>query len=154
MVFRRLVTDPATGVLIDLSEEQYRPSTVLDRAVRARDVTCRFPGCRRSALGTHSGTDLDHTVPWPQGSTSASNLAALCRRHHRLKHSPGWSVRLDATGVMTWTTPTGRIYASEPWQYDDRDRPDPPDDPHPQDHPDHPPDSTDGVDPPPPPKQE
>ncbi|HEX5018085.1 MAG TPA: DUF222 domain-containing protein, partial [Actinomycetes bacterium] len=39
-VFRRLVTDPATGALTDLAEEQYRPSARLERAVRARDLTC------------------------------------------------------------------------------------------------------------------
>ncbi|HEX5016075.1 MAG TPA: DUF222 domain-containing protein, partial [Actinomycetes bacterium] len=47
------------------AEHSYRPSPALDSAIRARDVTCRFPGCRRSTLGTGTGTDLDHTVPWP-----------------------------------------------------------------------------------------
>ena len=109
MTVRRLLTDPATGVLTDLTdaaEKRYRPSAALDRAVRARDVTCRFPGCRRSA--DSPGTDLDHTVPWPAGPTAATNLAVLCRRHHRLKHTAGWNVHLHPTGVMTWTTPTGR----------------------------------------------
>jgi len=127
---RRLLTDPATGVLTDVAERRYRPSAGLDRAVRARDVTCRFPGCRRSA--DSSGTDLDHTVAWPQGPTSATNLAVLCRRHHRLKHTAGWNVTIDPTGVMTWTTPTGRQYQTEPWQYTNPDQiptatdPDPP----------------------------
>ena len=116
-VYRRLLADPVSGTLSDISEQRYRPSATLERAVRARDVTCRFPGCRRSALGTGSGTDLDHTVPWPVGSTSAANLAVLCRRHHRLKHTPGWSVVLHPDGSMTWTTPTGRLFSSEPWSY-------------------------------------
>ncbi len=113
-----MLTDPATGTLTDLTdlaEKRYRPSAALDRAVRARDVTCRFPGCRRSA--DSAGTDLDHTIPWPEGPTSAANLAVLCRRHHRLKHTPGWNVQLDPTGVMTWTTPTGRQITTHPWQY-------------------------------------
>jgi len=114
---RRLLTDPATGALTDLGEKRYRPSAALDRAVRARDVTCRFPGCRRSA--DSAGTDLDHTVPWPAGATTATNLAVLCRRHHRLKHTTGWNVTLDPTGTMTWTTPTGRRYRTEPWTYTD-----------------------------------
>jgi hypothetical protein len=130
---RRLVVDPRTGTLVELSEKQYRPSAQLDRAVRSRDVTCRFPGCRRAALHSTmaggTGTDLDHTVAWPQGPTSADNLAVLCRRHHRLKHSPGWSVSLAPDGTMTWTTPAGRTYTSEPWQYLEPtpERPDPPD---------------------------
>ena len=118
-VFRRLLTDPTTGVLTDIAEQQYRPSARLERAVRARDLTCRFPGCRRPALGNSTGTDVDHTVPWPQGSTTASNLAVLCRRHHRLKHTPGWDVVLHPDGTMTWTTPTGRTHSSEPWKYTD-----------------------------------
>ncbi len=91
---RRLLTDPATGTLTDLTDldpKRYRPSAALDRAVRARDVTCRFPGCRRSA--DSAGTDLDHTIPWPDGPTSAANLAVLCRRapppqtHRRMERS-------------------------------------------------------------------
>jgi hypothetical protein len=112
-----LVVEPSTGTLTDLVETGYRPSLALDRAVRARDVTCRFPGCRRAASGRASGTDLDHTVAWPDGPTAATNLAVLCRRHHRLKHSGEWDVALHPDGSMTWTTPTGRRYATEPWQY-------------------------------------
>jgi hypothetical protein len=110
----------AASVLVDRSgrrpaAEGYRPSVGLAREVRTRDVTCRFPGCRRSALEVGSGTDLDHTVPWPAGPTAATNLAALCRRHHRLKHSPGWTVVRDVDGAMTWTGPSGRSFTSEPW---------------------------------------
>ncbi len=122
---RRLLTDPATGTLTDLAQKSYRPSAALDRAVRTRDVTCRFPGCRRSAgrAGNSAGTDLDHTVPFPVGPTEAANLAVLCRRHHRLKHTAGWTLTLDPTGVMTWTTPTGRHFDTHPWTYTDPDPP-------------------------------
>lgn len=116
IVFRRLLTDPGSGYLVDVSEDQYRPSVMLDRAVRARDRVCRFPGCSRPA-SKNQGTDLDHTVPWPRGQTTASNLAVLCRHHHRLKHSPGWSAELQADGVMEWTSPGGKTFRSEPWTY-------------------------------------
>jgi len=127
---RGLLVDPATGALpevgaqagralSDAPESSYRPSAGLQRAVRARDVTCRFPGCRRFAFGTHSGTDLDHTVPWPSGATEAGNLAVLCRRHHRLKHSGLWHVDLHPDGTMTWRSPSGRTYDTEPWPYAD-----------------------------------
>jgi hypothetical protein len=80
-VIRRLVTDPLDGRLLEVSSGTYRPSPAMDRFVRLRDVTCRWPGCHRPA---HT-CDLDHAVPWPQGQTRVENLLALCRRHHRLK---------------------------------------------------------------------
>jgi len=116
---RRLLTDAATGHLVDISEKQYRPSAQLDRAVRTRDHVCRFPGCSRPATTKRSGTDLDHSIPWPRGETTASNLAVLCRHHHRLKHSPGWSAELMHDGVMRWTTPTGKTFVTEAWAYAD-----------------------------------
>jgi hypothetical protein len=113
----QLLRSDVGGGLCELSEQPYRPSTRLRRAVKARDVVCRFPGCRRAA--SSAGTDLDHTVPWPSGQTSPENLAVLCRRHHRLKHSPGWDVALDADGYMTWTTPDGKQFSTTAWRYQD-----------------------------------
>jgi Domain of unknown function (DUF222) len=113
----QLLRSDVGGGLCELSEQPYRPSTRLRRAVKARDVVCRFPGCRRAA--SSAGTDLDHTVPWPLGQTSPENLAVLCRRHHRLKHSPGWDVALDADGYMTWTTPDGKQFSTTAWLYQD-----------------------------------
>ena len=112
----RVITT-TTGEVGTDSEPGYRPSARLDRAVRTRDVTCRFPGCQRAALGTSTGTDVDHTVAWPAGPTAATNLAVLCRRHHRLKHSPGWHMVLHPDHTVTWTTPTGRTYTTEPWHH-------------------------------------
>ncbi len=119
VVFRRLLTDPGTGYLVDVAERQYRPSAQLDRTVRSRDGVCRFPGCNRPATTTRSGTDLDHTIPWPRGQTTAANLAVLCRHHHRLKHSPGWSAELGSDGVMEWTSPADKTFRTEPWTYAD-----------------------------------
>lgn len=128
VAWRRLLTDPVTGTLTDLAQHRYRPSAQLERTIRARDVTCRFPGCRRSATST--GTDLDHCTPWPAGPTQSGNLVVLCRRHHRLKHQAGWSVAVDVAGAVTWTTPSGRRNRTEPWQYHEPAVTDlPPDDP-------------------------
>ncbi len=118
IAFRRMLTDPDSGYLVDIAERQYRPSTAMDRAIRARDKVCRFPGCSRPAT-KGQGTDLDHTVPWPRGQTTASNLAVLCRHHHLLKHSPGWTTELHTDGVMLWTSPAGKTYRTEPWAYTD-----------------------------------
>ncbi|MFQ6172480.1 HNH endonuclease signature motif containing protein [Oryzobacter sp. R7] len=103
--------DPVTGAL--LSDEEsgaYRPPERLAALVRHRDGRCRFPGCSVAARYC----DLDHVRPWPDGSTTASNLMCLCRRHHRVKQRPGWHVNLHPDGTVTWTDPTGRSRTTAP----------------------------------------
>ena len=78
--------------------------------VRTRDGTCRFPGCRQPSRRC----DLDHVTPWPAGPTTADNLAALCRHHHRLKHQSPWSVRAGPGGTLDWTSPSGHAYRTAP----------------------------------------
>jgi hypothetical protein len=63
------------------AEAGYRPSAALERFVRCRDLTCRFPNCDRSA----EFCDVDHTVPYPLGQTHPSNLKCLCRKHRRVR---------------------------------------------------------------------
>jgi hypothetical protein len=60
----------------------YRPSAALERFIRCRDLTCRFPGCDRPARVC----DIDHTIPYNHsdpaagGLTVAGNLACYCRQ--------------------------------------------------------------------------
>lgn len=93
-----------------LSDCDYHPSRALTDFVRARDLTCRAPGCDRPA--THC--DIDHTVPWPHGATHASNLKCLCREHHILKTFWGWKDRQLPDGTVIWTLPNGEIYVTTP----------------------------------------
>lgn len=105
--WKRFITDPQTGNLLDYGRESYEPPQALKDFLIARDRTCRFPGCRRSA----SLSDLDHAQSWEEGgSTSAENLGALCRRHHRLKTHDGWSVVSHADGSCTWLSPLGKEF--------------------------------------------
>lgn len=85
----------------------YRPSPALRHLVEARQRTCTFPGCRRPA----AQCDLDHTVPYDLGGrTCLCNLAPLCRCHHEVKQTAGWTLEQTSPGVMTWTAPSGRRY--------------------------------------------
>lgn len=108
-----LVANPVTSPVQAL---RYQPSAALERAVRCRDLTCRFPGCGRPAMVC----DLDHTVafnhqdPGAGGRTVAENLKCLCRHHHRLKTFGGWRDEQLADGTVIWTSPTGRTYRTSP----------------------------------------
>ena len=118
--WRRLVTDPLSGRLVDLSAETYRIPERIRRAVKARDLTCRFPGCHRSA----EYADCDHIVPWPKGKTRATDLAGLCRHHHRVKTHSAWKVKHDPSTPhhdMVWTSPLGTVHATTAHNYHRRD---------------------------------
>jgi hypothetical protein len=93
-------------------EPGYRPSAKLARFVRARDLTCRFPGCTVPA----ECCDIDHVLPYPIGPTHPSNLACLCRKHHLLKTfwAGDWALTLRPDGTAIWTTPTGHSYTTHP----------------------------------------
>src|SRR5689334_8002401 len=95
-------------------EPRYRPSKKLADFVRARDMTCRFPGCRVPA----TQTDIDHTIPWPHGPTAASNLKCVCRHHHLLKTfwggENGWRERQLDDGTIIWTAPDGHEFVTTP----------------------------------------
>jgi Domain of unknown function (DUF222) len=108
--WRRILTDPVSGTVLDVGRRSYAPPAALADHVIARDRTCRFPGCGQPARRC----DLDHTVPYPRGTTSAANLAALCRHHHRLKHLTEWRVEQPEPGVLVWTSPTGHHYPTGP----------------------------------------
>ncbi len=114
--FRALYVDPGTGYVTGAGPVAYRPHAALVRLVRARDGTCRFPGCSTGA----ERSDIDHVVPFPGGPTVRSNLASLCRKHHRLKHHAGWRLTMTPEGICTWTTPTGMDYVTYPRSYLER----------------------------------
>ena len=112
--WRRLLTDPATGALLDYGRTTYRPPRELADFVIARDRTCVFPTCGRAARRC----DLDHGQPVDAGgSTNAENLAPLCRRHHHAKHEAGWTVTRQPDGSYHWTSPTGHHYTVKPPAY-------------------------------------
>jgi Domain of unknown function (DUF222)/HNH endonuclease len=109
--WRRLVTDPLTGALLDYARTTYRPPKDLAEFVIARDQTCIFPTCNRRA----QRCELDHRIPYQSGgSTSPENLAAVCKRHHNAKHTAGWSPHREPDGSHTWTSPTRHHYHSRP----------------------------------------
>jgi 5-methylcytosine-specific restriction endonuclease McrA len=81
----------------------------LRRVLQHRDQGCRFPGCGvRFTQGHH----LRH---WAQGGpTTLSNLALLCRRHHRAVHEEGYQVERLTDGELRFRRPDGRLLPHVP----------------------------------------
>jgi len=98
--WRRLLVDQPTGQISEVAARTYAPGAGVRRTVLARHRTCVFPGCQHAA----ATCDLDHVVAFSAGgSTVVGNLAPLCRRHHRLKHSGRWKVGHDGKGGFVWS---------------------------------------------------
>jgi len=109
--FTRILVHPETGVALSVSAEQFKVPKALQRYVDIRDATCRVPGCNQPA----AVCDIDHTIDRQFGGpTNNLNLANLCRPHHALKHNTAWAVKQTPDGVLHWTSPAGKHYATDP----------------------------------------
>ncbi|MBE0009137.1 HNH endonuclease [Arthrobacter sp. AET 35A] len=109
--FTRILTHPFTGARLGADATTYRVPKDLQDAVRVRDRTCRHPGCNRLAVFC----ELDHTTPWASGGkTSYGNLAALCKRHHKLKSEGYWHYRQPEPGMIIAISPAGETYLTRP----------------------------------------
>ena len=104
--WRRILTDPASGTLLDYGTTIYRPPQALADLVIAKHRRCRGLGCRLPA----DRCEIDHTVEFPDGPTAEPNLAPLCKHEHRRRHEGGWAVARLPDGTYAHTTPTGHTY--------------------------------------------
>jgi 5-methylcytosine-specific restriction endonuclease McrA len=81
----------------------------LRRALQHRDRGCRFPGC---GLPFGQGHHIRH---WAHGGpTTLSNLAMLCRRHHRAVHEDGYQVERQLDGALRFRRPDGLLLPDVP----------------------------------------
>ena len=131
----KITIKPVIDLNTDLSTPAYAIPDRIREQVVLRDRTCVFPWCTRPARGCDIDhiTEHDHDAaadgrPQP-GPTTSSNLAALCRYHHRLKTSTPWRYRMIAPGVFEWTSPHGHHYRRDRTGTTRIDEPEPPDRP-------------------------
>ncbi|MCW2526811.1 MAG: endonuclease [Pseudonocardiales bacterium] len=114
--WRRLVTDPLTGALLDYGRTTYRPPADLRDFVLARDAICVYPHCNIPARlcqidhidPYHPETDDPHpaeTGDKTGGDTSAANNAPLCVRNHQGKPEGSGNTTATTTAATNGKTP-------------------------------------------------
>jgi hypothetical protein len=90
------------GRLLEVGARTRTIPLALRRALRHRDRSCRFPGCDIPITQGH------HIHHWANGGpTTLSNLALLCRRHHRAVHEEGYRVARGDDGALRFSNPNG-----------------------------------------------
>lgn len=99
--------------LVDDGLAEHLPGLTPKRAANSSG-SCWSPTTRsrpRSAHGRRGPTSAPHSRGGP---TTQANGQAVCQLTNQVKELPGWSVRGDARGAVTWTTPTGHTCTSPP----------------------------------------
>jgi hypothetical protein len=97
------------GRLLEVGARTRTIPPALRRALHHRDRGCRFPGC-----GVRFGQG-HHIRHWAHGGpTTLSNLALLCRRHHRSVHEEGYQVDRQSDGELRFRRPDGRLLPEVP----------------------------------------
>ena len=97
------------GRLVEIGARTRTIPPALRRALHHRDRSCRFPGC---GVSNGQGHHLRH---WAHGGpTTLSNLALLCRRHHRAVHEEGFQVARGPDGTLRFRRPDGRSLPEVP----------------------------------------
>ena len=100
----------ADGEVLDVGRRTRTIPTALRRALESRDRNqCQFPGC------TSRHCDAHHVVHWADGGeTKLSNLALVCRFHHRALHEEGFQVVADGAGGFQFLRPDGEPLPAVP----------------------------------------
>ena len=98
------LVENADGEPLDAGRKTRNISAPLRRLLTARDKGCRFPGCSNSRY-----IDMHHIKHWANGGeTKPSNLASLCRFHHRAVHEGGFDVEILDDGALRFVRPDGK----------------------------------------------
>jgi hypothetical protein len=97
------------GRVVEVAARTRTIPSALRRALHHRDRGCRFPGC-----GVRFGQG-HHIRHWANGGpTTLSNLAMLCRRHHRAVHEEGYQLDRQPDGALQFRRPNGQVLPEVP----------------------------------------
>ncbi|WP_051342386.1 HNH endonuclease signature motif containing protein [Pseudonocardia spinosispora] len=76
---------------IDVGYESRTAPTGLRKALSVRDRGCAHPGCARPP----HWCQVHHVIEWSAGGpTDLDNCMLLCKQHHRMIHTSGWTVTI------------------------------------------------------------
>jgi Domain of unknown function (DUF222)/HNH endonuclease len=97
------------GRVVEVAARTRTIPPALRRALHHRDRSCRFPGC---VVRFGQGHHIRH---WAEGGpTTLSNLALLCRRHHRAIHEEGYRLERLPNGELEFRRPNGSVLPDVP----------------------------------------
>lgn len=97
------------GRVVEVAARTRTIPPAIRRALYHRDAGCRFPGC-----GVRFGQG-HHIRHWANGGlTTLSNLALLCRRHHRAVHEEGYQLERTPDGELRFRRPDGQMLPDAP----------------------------------------
>ena len=106
---RVVMRHDAEGRVVEVGARTRTIPPALRRALQHRDRSCRFPGCTVRVAEGH------HVRHWAQGGpTTLSNLALLCRRHHRAVHEEGYQLERMPDGTLQFRRPNGWLVPEVP----------------------------------------
>jgi hypothetical protein len=105
------IIEDAQGQPLDVGRKTRSIPPALRRALNSRDRGCVFPGCTHQRY-----VDGHHLQHWAEGgATRLSNLASLCRFHHRQVHEGGVTIQRLDDGAWRFCRPDGEsLVASGP----------------------------------------
>jgi hypothetical protein len=97
---------PSVSLPLDVGTATNQVPEHIRRAVIERDQHCSAPGCYQPPSACH----VHHDIPRSEGgTTSLANCRLLCPFHHLVAiHRWGWTIRFNADGTTTMTSPDGK----------------------------------------------
>ena len=102
------IAEDENGEPLNVGRKTRTIAPAIRRALQSRDRGCRFPGCSNKHY-----VDGHHIRHWANGGeTRLSNLALLCRFHHRQVHEGGVTIQALNDGALRFTMKNGRSYDS------------------------------------------
>src|SRR2546425_2537462 len=109
---RVVMRHDADGRVTEVGARTRTIPPALRRALQHRDRSCRLPRC---GLSLGQGHHIRH---WARGGpTTLSNLALLCRRHHRTVHEDGYQIERQPDGELCFRRPDGQLLRQVPMRF-------------------------------------